>query len=1451
MNSGDTSAPQPHFSTRDSGVRKIHKCIRVKVLLTTSTYPKEGVETEALVDSGANLTVIPEKWMRKNNLPFKEIGSWTVKVADRIKKEVKKVAMMKMTFAGVTKTFPVIIADVLEPCLGMDFLTIFNLSLLAREFCVQFLDTRKKVYGLDRRVFSHLQHETWDDGPEDGISLIINSFESFRQEVEKFYERAEPEVWLCTFYAGETTTLPKNSRKCVHIISDKKGEDGTVIFNASNELTLDRLCIPFNSLLSTDSEFMYFHNFGNEDVEIKAGTELGVGTKPHEIYHFTILGKISDGKARFSPGNTEKFGENLSEEEKSLHHHVLNYEATVVNDSFDSGLIDIYPEYFSSKDSTCRNMMDRNNERSVTFGESSDKGKSQEEPKKEYVRPEFDPSNFNIGELPDEQKKRVLAMLKEYHENFAYNIKEIGAMDRSKIPEQKIETGDHPATRMPPHRTSQADLKIIRDQVKDMLDAGIIEESDSEWACPVVVVTKKDGSPRFCVNYRRPNELCFKMDAYPMPRVEDAMDSLTGAVWFSTLDLFSGYHQLPLTKESREKTAFVTGFGLYQYKVLPFGLHCAPAKFQRAINRIFSRLNWKTVFIYLDDIIVFAKDFEEHCSRLREVMETIKFHNLKLHPKKCFFFQKEVEYLGHILSKDGIQPMPSKVEKVMKFPTPETRKQLRGFLGLANYYRSFIKGFSLIAQPLYKSLKGDDKLPFSWEEEQTKAFNTLKEALCKEPILTYYRPDAKKMVSTDACGEGVAGILKQEEIDPKSGKSVWKVLQYWGRGLTPAESRYPPTELELLAIVNAVEQFRIYLLGGPQFLIVSDHQALQYTKSLLNNDNLISNRIKSWLMRLQGFDYRIVYKPGVTHCDADALSRAKMPIEESKLPFEEAVWDTFEEILEENQREKITKELPLDIMKYQDEDSYCSRIRELIRLKKDKKLRKKFLMADGILFRLASNMNEVRPRCVVPDKLKNDIMHAFHGATGGGHPGINGSFLKAKEKYWWPLMKADITKFVRSCDFCQRKKAKAEGEPELKPLVFEIPEIANGPFTVIGLDGIVLKDHSSNRDKYILNVIDYNTRFMVAAATRNFKAATVIKFMDDRIIHTFGAPRIIITDRGPQLMSKDFRTWIASRNIDHRKTSCYKPSTNGCVERANRTLKLMMAGYVNQGHDNWSKCLAMALFAYNTTVHESTGFSPFSLLFNFTPRMVIDNLTGVPTVVTENQTEWQESKISEDLRKKRRLALESLERSGKRMLIGRKNAGKHVPKFSPGEKVLLWTHEWPAGIVKGFFKPWRGPYTVIREVGPNSYELVLDSDHSVIRGPEAAQAMKRYHKRDDAFLQLEFDWSKVDGDHRELKAKGRQLDPDTGEPLPATGDETDYDLFELHKDDAIEAEIWTDGPTKPIKNPAPDAVEIPKTDSAPQTDQSTAKIRRKRRVKGSEPDHPMTRRSATKTKPTS
>ena len=475
--------------------------------------------------------------------------------------------------------------------------------------------------------------------------------------------------------------------------------------------------------------------------------------------------------------------------------------------------------------------------------------------------------NKHVNEMCEEDKRLYKGLLVKYGDVFAKNKTDLG---RAADVKHHIETGDEKPFKHKPRRLPMGKFEAMRDQVKALHEIGVIRPSTSNWGSNVLLVKKKDGTWRMCVDYRELNAKTKNIDPYILPRIDDTLESLGGAKYFCTLDLISGYHQVELTEESKCKTAFLTprlNPSQWEYNTMPFGINGGPSTFQRVIDRVLRGLEYKIAMAYLDDIIVYGKDCRECCERLAMVFDRLREACLKLKPSKCELFQRKTIYLGHVISAEGISCDPAKVEAVKNWNVPSTARQVQVFLGTVNYYNRFIKNYSEIARPLFAA--GNRKYKrFNWTPECGVAFEKLRKALISDPVMAYPRAIGLFVLDTDASAFAIGAVLSQRQKEENDPEEVERVIAYSSRTLEGREQRYCTRRRELLAIVHFVKVFKPYLWGR-ECLIRTDHASLRYVKTLKEPDDQIAR----WISKLEETYYTIETRKGKDHANADALSR--------------------------------------------------------------------------------------------------------------------------------------------------------------------------------------------------------------------------------------------------------------------------------------------------------------------------------------------------------------------------------------------------------------------------------------------------------------------------------------------------------------------------------------------------------------------------------------------------
>ena len=647
----------------------------------------------------------------------------------------------------------------------------------------------------------------------------------------------------------------------------------------------------------------------------------------------------------------------------------------------------------------------------------------------------------------------------------------------------KINTGRSTPIKQRPRRLPYAYRDEAEQQIQEMLANGIITPSVSPWSSPIVLVRKKNGDLRFCVDYRKLNQITVN-DSHPLPLISDLLDSVKDAKYFSLLDLRSGYWQIPVAQEDRAKTAFVTQNGLYEFTRMPFGLKTAPATFQRAIEVILAGLTFEICLCYLDDVIVFGKTLTEHNDRLKTVLTRFRDNNLRVKLAKCVFASPQVTYLGHCISQQGVSPDPTKLTAVAKIPLPSNIKEVRTFLGLTGYYRRFIPNYATVAQPLTKLTSKEYCNNFVWTDECTAAFDKLKQLLCSAPILCYPDFDREFILQTDASDVGLGAVLSQ--ID-KSGNE--HVVAYASKTLSPREKNYSTTEKEAFAIHFGTQHFRVYLLGR-KFTISTDHSALSWLHSMEPK-----GRIARWLMDLQEFDFEVKHRAGRVHNNADALSRLR-PTPELIRKLQQDAINTC----------SVTLNPSINIRDAQQQDASIAKLRDLklrnqpkpsVSKSQDVYFRKmlrhydKLFIRDEILVR-AIGQRKSYPNYVIvlPQSLITTCVKAMHDSPFAGHMGVARTEERIRQRFYWPGIHNSVQTFIHNCRACaQRKIATHNNKAPTQHI--EVGE----PFTFWAIDYMGPLPETARGNRHILVMMDHFSKWCEAFPTKDQKASTVANIL--------------------------------------------------------------------------------------------------------------------------------------------------------------------------------------------------------------------------------------------------------------------------------------------------------------------------------------------------------------------
>lgn len=758
----------------------------------------------------------------------------------------------------------------------------------------------------------------------------------------------------------------------------------------------------------------------------------------------------------------------------------------------------------------------------------------------------------SYGYLDEGQRKIADDIVSQFNE-ISLQKKGLG---RTSLITHRIDTGNSVPIRQRYYRMSPTKQRILTEEVDEMLKLDVVEPCESEWSSPVLIVYKKDGKPRFCLDSRKLNSVT-KKDAYSLPYISEILDNLRDARFLSSIDLSKAFWQIPIHEQDRDKTAFyVPGRGTLRFKTTAFGLTNAPATQQRLADKLFGPEFDLKIFAYLDDIIVVSSDFEEHVSLLRSVLEKLQLANLTINSDKCQFFRSELKYLGYVVDAKGLRTDPEKVEAILNYPTPTCRKDVKRFLGTATWYRRFVPKFSTIAGPLNKLTSTNKKAPpFVWTPEADNAFNQLKSCLVSAPVLAC--PDFSKPfeVHTDASNYGVGGMLTQT-ID-----GVERPVAYMSKSLTGAEKNYSITERETLAVLTALEHWRCYLDNGQTFTVYTDHSALKWFLSLSNP----TGRLARWCVRLSSFNFVIKHRKGVDNVIPDALSRA-FPVSAINTS------NTFTTTTDSWYKKM-----------------YQSCINNPVKLPN-------FTIKNNKLFRLSRNKcrltSEFSWKEVIPFELRDQVIKENHSEPTAGHLGIHKTYYRVALNYFWPGMHSDVVKFVSGCPSCLSYKL-----PNHSTLgEMGRPKQCSRPFQMISIDFVGPLPSSRKQNTFLLVVVCCFSKYCLLFPMRRATAEGVIKHLEDSVFLVHGIPQSIFLDNGSQFISHNLENFFKKYNVPNVCfTPKYTPQIN-TVERYNKTIVTCISTFIEDDHRSWDIHLPKIQFAINNSVNEATGFTPSFLV---------------------------------------------------------------------------------------------------------------------------------------------------------------------------------------------------------------------------------------------------------------
>lgn len=828
------------------------------------------------------------------------------------------------------------------------------------------------------------------------------------------------------------------------------------------------------------------------------------------------------------------------------------------------------------------------------------------------------------------------------------------------------------------YRVSPVMQKFIDSELDEMLKLGVVEKSNSPWASPIVLVRKKGSDKfRFCVDYRKLNSVTVR-DSYPLPLVSDILDKLNNAHYLTSLDVKSAYWQVSVSEASRPLTAFVVpNRGLFQFKRMPFGLHNAPATWQRLMDEVLGPELEPHVFVYLDDIVIVTQTFEQHLIVLEEVLRRLSDANITISWDKCQFCRKEMRYLGYVVDARGLQVDREKVAAMLELPRPQTVKEVRRVVGTFSWYRRFVPEFASIVAPLSALTKKNRK--FVWTSECEESFRKIKERLVEAPILSCPDYSLPFSVQTDASAYGIGAVLTQPHPTGD------RVICYLSRSLSKLERNYSTTERECLAVIWAIEKLRPYI-EGIHFEVVTDHYSLKWLQHL--KDPL--GRLARWSVRLQQFDFSVTHRRGKDMVVPDMLSRS--------VPLINLV-----DVQKANPRDPVAT-VPDNSASHS--DKWWKKMVEAVANTPLKF--PTWRLTNGQLYKyVKQDYPALTPhgecwKLVVPKKERIATLRSAHDSPLAGHMGVYKTYARLAEKYYWPKMRSDVASFVRRCSLCMAHKPDHRTPKDMmvshaKP---------SRPWEMVSTDLMGPLPRSLKGMTYILVVTDYFSKFSMVFPLRNSNATTVIKNIEENVFLVFGVPRVVLCDNGPQFRGKEFRKFIDNYKCKVKWNANYHPRANP-TERQNATIKTMLAIYVHENHRTWDQELPKLACALRTAKQETTKLTPYFI--NFGRNMCLSGadydsldppsseLETTPDPITRNESF---KTMFADV--KRRLEL-----AGKKT-VERYNLRRRLEEYLPNQ--LVWRKNYVLSDAAKYFTKklapkYLGPFQIHKRISPWTYVL--------------------------------------------------------------------------------------------------------------------------------------------------
>ena len=821
------------------------------------------------------------------------------------------------------------------------------------------------------------------------------------------------------------------------------------------------------------------------------------------------------------------------------------------------------------------------------------------------------------------QSNQLWTMFRKHHQLFNTLHTTIAETDSPHV----ICTDDKPPPTSRPYPQTLEKQNITFDIIQQMLKNKQIRPSKSQYSAPILLIKKSDGTYRFIVDYRKLNNITVQ-DKFPLPNLEQAIQLVGGYCYYTKFDLRSGYFQIPINEQDKAKTAFVTIHGLFEFNVLAQGLKNSPPSFQRIMSNILLPCK-QFCIVYLDDVLVYSKDFDQHLQHVNQVLALLNKHKFQFNPPKCEVFRNSITYLGHTISSAGIRPLQDRIDKLLSLPQPTSLNEANAFIGAVSWYKKFIPNYAVVAAPILAvtNLTKKYRFKFDWGPEQRDAFEHLKLILTTEPLfLTYPIQELDLILAVDASDKCVGGVLFQEDHTGDR-----RNIYFHSQMLPKLQRKWPTIEKEALAIYYCVSRMKLFLLGR-EFIVYTDHCPLRNMHQKPSNNR----RVDRISLILQQFHIKeIRHLSGSCNCMADYLSRYPRQTEDD----DEFIDPDFGMVpgiqsfiaVTTRAQAKLQRSLQhvtdissspstsldpgdaspsnevhfFDVTKIGDAQKEDPFYKEQSQKLLDDSTFHEFVLESNILFKIVNYGSLKKKLLFVPSSLVTQVIEVYHVSSWAGHFGFRRTYNNLKDRYWWPNMKISIQNYLQSCLKCQQFNFRRHKEfGFLHPV-----KCPSGPFQMIGIDYSGPFPVTSKGNKYVLAVTDYFTKWVIAIPLEKQNAQLTAQALYEKYICIYGVPRQILSDQGSVFNNQLFTAFTQILGCHHIKSTPYHPQTNGAVERFNATFERQLAKFTNDRLNDWDMHIGSIVFAYNTGIHATTEFSPYQLQFGRQPNLPPDRPT--------------------------------------------------------------------------------------------------------------------------------------------------------------------------------------------------------------------------------------------------